>query len=115
MSRMKQYGSGQESPEMQSGSQRMAAGLHEIAGGAADLIAAGRDRSLGALRDSMTRSKSQLRMVGARAADRAYAAGHGAERYVAESPWRTIAIVAAVGLIAGWLLRGSDSDRGESD
>lgn len=98
-------------PGSQSASRRMAEGLHEIVGGAAELMATGRDRSVEGVRGVVARTQSRLRMVGARAADRAHAAGHSTGRYVAERPWRALAIVGAVGVALGWLLHRNDADR----
>lgn len=93
------------------GTQRITAGFHELVGGAEELLKASTDRSAetftaaqARFQDAVVKARALLTEAQSRAVDRAQAAGDMTERYVADNPWRTLAIVGAVGLVVGLLM-----------
>lgn len=56
------------------------------------------------LQERLTQSKHSLVELQANAAEKAKAAGHAADDYVHENPWKSVAIGAGVGMIVGLLI-----------
>ena len=56
------------------------------------------------LQERLAQSKSTLLDLQAAATEKAKAAGHAADDYVHEHPWKSVAIGAGVGLIVGMLI-----------
>lgn len=56
------------------------------------------------LQERLALSKESLLDLQATAAEKAKAAGHAADDYVHEHPWKSVAIGAGVGLIVGMLI-----------
>ncbi len=56
------------------------------------------------LQDRLTQSKHSLVELQATATDKAKAAGHAADDYVHQHPWKSVAIGAGVGMIVGLLI-----------
>jgi ElaB/YqjD/DUF883 family membrane-anchored ribosome-binding protein len=101
----------QRGRETYPGTQRMAAGFHDLVGGAEELLKASSDRSAGTFaaaksrfHDTVVKARARLTHAQSRAVERARAASNLAERHVADHPWRTLAVVGAAGLVIGWLM-----------
>lgn len=56
------------------------------------------------LKDRMAQAKESLVSLQAMATDKAKAAGHAADEYVHEHPWKSVAIGAGIGVIVGMLI-----------
>lgn len=56
------------------------------------------------LKDRMAQAKESLVSLQAVATDKAKAAGHAADEYVHEHPWKSVAIGAGIGVIVGMLI-----------
>jgi ElaB/YqjD/DUF883 family membrane-anchored ribosome-binding protein len=56
------------------------------------------------LRERITEAKHSLRDLQAAATEKAKAAGHAADDYVHEHPWKSVAIGAGIGVILGMLM-----------
>lgn len=56
------------------------------------------------LKDRMLQAKDSLASLQATATEKAKAAGHAADEYVHEHPWKSVAIGAGIGVIVGMLI-----------
>ena len=56
------------------------------------------------LKDRMAQAKDSLVSLQAAATEKAKEAGHAADEYVHEHPWKSVAISAGVGVIVGMLI-----------
>lgn len=56
------------------------------------------------LQNNLDRAKSELSALQTAATEKAKAAGHAADDYVHEHPWRSVAVGAGVGLVIGLLI-----------
>lgn len=56
------------------------------------------------LQERLTQSRERLLDVQATATEKAKAAGHAADDYVHDHPWKSVAIGAGVGLVVGLLI-----------
>ena len=56
------------------------------------------------LKERMAQAKDSLVSLQAMATEKAKAAGHAADEYVHENPWKSVAIGAGIGVIVGMLI-----------
>lgn len=74
--------------------------IEHVADQSGNRIVAARDKA----REAVTRARAELADIAHASAARARAAGDAADHYVHDNPWRMIAAVAILGLIAGALI-----------
>lgn len=93
------------------GTRRLLAGARELAADTEELIEQIADRSEGNIvaarnkaREAVARARSQIGELAHAGSARAQAAGRAGNEYVHDNPWRVIAGVAVLALLAGALL-----------
>ena len=63
------------------------------------------------IQEQLTEQTEKLRQLGEKISESAQNLSRATNEYVQENPWKTIAIAAAVGFVAGMLItRGRDED-----